>query len=172
MLRFLHVAFLLVFLLLTACHRSGSLPGKHLTTSSPAASPRVCNVGLEDGTPAPMHAIRCAEDFILQNGYTASPPTADSTLIALESIERARSLTQLLEQRHNTLHRHAIGVCETEAEAAAYIVVFRFTDHISEIGRAVTMSRAFTELRVQHRDFLLSNLFEQRHGCRTVSPAA
>src|SRR5258705_374237 len=61
-------------------------------------------------TQAPKESLsnflqRCAEEFVARNGYTAAPPTSDSTLWAPESIEFASSWQEALQHRHNRLKR-------------------------------------------------------------------
>jgi len=50
-------------------------------------------------------AVRIAEEFVAQNGYTDLP--ADKSKIAHETVEFARNLDELLKMRANTLERKA-----------------------------------------------------------------
>ena len=117
-------------------------------------------------------AIWCAEDFIARNGYTDLSPSKDTMWIAFESIEASSSVTTILHERHNTLERRAIGVCESHSPppgpaVGGYIVVFRTRD--ASYARWVTMASRYSDLRVQHVDFDLSQLDSAQLGCRHLA---
>jgi hypothetical protein len=126
---------------------------------------RACRVALVEGEQPELRAARCAEDFIRRNGYTSAPP--DTSLgVARESIEWEASDSARLQARHGSLLPDALGVCPGARGAPGYTVAFRYAGSTSDsIGRAVTMSPEFTELRVQHPDFRLTVLREAGSGC-------
>jgi hypothetical protein len=130
--------------------------------------PRSCLGPQRSGATPVQRAVACAEEFIRRNGYT-SHPAADSTLLATESIEWGVSL---LEGRHDSLAERAFGVCTGGGDSHAFTVVFTYREGSKEVARAVTMSREFTELRVQHVDFILRNVFERQHGCVPIAAEA
>ena len=124
-------------------------------------------------------AVRIAEEFIAQNGYTDLP--ADKNKINYETVEYARSLDELLKSRANTLERKAYGILYTATGTKmgekGWTVVFqskgvpddyyksisqatgkKITRENSPIGRAVTMDADFQNLLVEHKDFPLQNV--------------
>lgn len=124
-------------------------------------------------------AVRVAEEFVVQNGYTDSP--ADKSKIAHETVEFARNLDELLKMRANTLERKAYGILYkatgTKMGEKGWTVVFReknvsddYYKSISQstgkkitrenypIGRAVTMDTNFQNLLVEHKVFPLQNV--------------
>jgi hypothetical protein len=130
------------------------------------ADARACRVARDPARSAAEHAVRCAEDFVRRNGYTRLP--ADFAVPAGESIERAGSPPGLRAARAGTLEPGAAGVCTGGEGAHAFTVVFRHADPAAPNARAVTMSPAFGEMRVQHQDFILAAVSERRHGCEPV----
>ena len=106
-------------------------------------------------------AVWCAEEFIVRNGYTDLPPSVDSSTVAYESFEFSSGVAARLRGPTNSLERRAIGVCEGGHGQPGYTVVFRAPGPPREtepFARAVTMSRDFTSLRVQHRNFRIAYL--------------
>ena len=124
-------------------------------------------------------AIRIAEEFVAQNGYTDLP--ADKSRIANETVEFARNLDELLKMRANTLERKAYGILYkatgTKMGEKGWTVVFqskgisddyyksvsqstgkKVTGESHPIGRAVTMDANFQNLLVEHKDFPLANV--------------
>ena len=124
-------------------------------------------------------AIRIAEEFVAQNGYTDLP--ADKSKIAHETVEFARNLDELLKMRADTLERKAYGILYkatgTKMGEKGWTVVFReknvsddYYKSISQstgkkitrenfpIGRAVTMNANFENLLVEHKVFPLQNV--------------
>lgn len=157
--------FLLLMMALPACRSARAADDARL-----APDVRACRVPRAAESTAPRHAVACAEDFIARNGYT-SAAVADTTQLASESIEYAQSAAELVRLRQGGLQPRAFGVCEMEG-GSEFTVVFlyaRGSEH--ENGRAVTMSGGFDRLRVQHRDFILANVRERRHGCRPAADA-
>ncbi len=111
---------------------------------------RTCLLVRAHREPADSFARRCAEEFIARNGYTSSPPTADTSLWTPESIEFASSWADALQRRHNTLFPRAESAgCETGGCAAT----FRYASDTSLCHmRIVTMSSSFKGMRMQHQE--------------------
>jgi hypothetical protein len=124
-------------------------------------------------------AVRIAEDFIVQNGYTDLP--ADKNKITYETVEFAQNLEELLKERANTLERKAYGILYkgsgTKMGKKGWTIVFQYKN-LSEdyykslskafnkkitkenypLGRAVTMDENYQNLIVEHKDFPLQNV--------------
>ena len=106
-------------------------------------------------------AIRLAEQFIVQNGYTDLPP--ERSKLAYETIEWASNIDEMLIRRHDTLERKAYGVVRgRKGGAPGWTVVFRYrhpsTSQMSRNGRAVTMNLDGRDIRVEHVDFILKHV--------------
>jgi len=103
-------------------------------------------------------AIKLAEHFIAQNGYTDLQP--DQTRLAYETIEWEPNVDEMLKERHDTLQRRAYGVVRgTKAGADGWTVVLRYKHPADRgersLGRAVTMNLDGRDARVEHVDFIL-----------------
>lgn len=103
-------------------------------------------------------AVALGEQFIAQNGYTDLAP--DKTKLSYENIEWESNVDRMLQQRHDTLERHAYGMVRgRKGGSAGWTVVFRYTHPIDgrarSTGRAVTMNLDGSEPRVEHVDFFL-----------------
>ena len=106
-------------------------------------------------------AVRLAEEFVAQNGYTESRP--DKSKFAHETIEWTSNIDDLLKQRHDTLEPKAYGIRHgRKSGAPGWTVVFRYSHPSSKQehrnGRAVTMNLDGGGLRVEHVDFILKNV--------------
>lgn len=124
-------------------------------------------------------AIRTAEEFLAQNGYTDLP--ADKTKISHETVEFADNIDELLKARANTLERKAFGILYkatgTKMGQKGWTVVFqsknisddyyeligretgkKITKDNYQIGRAVTMDANFQNLLLEHKMFPLQNV--------------
>ena len=135
----------------------------------PTRDLRTCPSVLQgDGTPEQI-AVRCAEDFVRRNGYTEM--TADtSSPRAFEAIERTDSIPRLLAERHASLEAKAVGICTDNRGAPGYTVAFRrHTATSAATGRAVTMSSRFTNLRMEHVDFILAAIARRQASCRPLN---
>jgi hypothetical protein len=143
------------------------LLGATVGARAPAAAQesRTCRLA-EAARSAEEHAIACAEAFIARNGYTLLPPPTDRSMIALESIEYAASLEELLRDRRGSLEPVAFAVCSPD-ERQRWLVAFRYSDGSSG-ARAVSMSTDFRDLRVEHRDFGTEVAASEEHGCRLL----
>jgi len=102
-------------------------------------------------------AIRLAEQFIAQNGYTDLSP--DKSKLAYESIEWESNVDEMLNERRDTLERKAYGLVREGKSAPGWTVVFRYkhpaTRQMRRNGRAVTMNLGGGKMRVEHVDFIL-----------------
>ena len=107
-------------------------------------------------------AIRIAEEFIAQNGYTDLPPAKDK--LSYETVETASSVDEMLKWRHGTLDRKAYGIIYRGrmGTKGGRTVVFRVNPRYGkewdEWGRAVTMDKDFKNIRVEHKMFPLANV--------------
>jgi hypothetical protein len=116
-------------------------------------------------------AVRLAEEFIRQNGYTDAP--ADKNNLSHETIEYFDDVDELLKQRRDTLEPKAYGVLtEGRGSKKGWTVVFRHSKKIRDnfkvkdklvgnpekAGRAVTMNENFQNLLVEHKDFWLKKV--------------
>ena len=106
-------------------------------------------------------AVRLAEKFIAQNGYTDLRP--DKSKLAYETIEWESNIDDMLRQRHDTLERKAYGIVHGRKDGSpGWTVVFRYSHPSSKQerrnGRAVTMNLDGSGLRVEHVDFILKHV--------------
>jgi hypothetical protein len=84
-------------------------------------------------------AVALAEQFVAQNGYTDLPP--DKTKLSYETIEWQRDVERMLQQRHDTLERHAYGILRgRKGGESGWTIVFCYKAHCGSTGRAVTMN--------------------------------
>jgi hypothetical protein len=102
-------------------------------------------------------AVKSAERFIVQNGYTDLPPEKDK--LASESFELESSIDERLKRRHNTLERKAYGVQRGRKNGSpGWTVVFRYRHpsdpQMRRTGRAVTMNLDGRDMRVEQVDFI------------------
>src|SRR5262245_16912698 len=101
-------------------------------------------------------AIRLAEEFIVDNGYTDLPPSEDKSKLKCESVNCGLDEWEMKNIRHNSLSRNAYGVWRYDLKKrgkGSWTVVFRYNCNHSEFrrtfpdweqwcktrGRAVTM---------------------------------
>lgn len=103
-------------------------------------------------------AIKLAEQFIAQNGYTDLPP--DRSKLAYETIQWESNVDKMLKGRHDTLERKAYGIVRgRKGGAPGWTVVFRYrhpsNQQMRRNGRAVTMNLDGSEMRVEHVGFIL-----------------
>jgi hypothetical protein len=124
-------------------------------------------------------AIRLAEQFIVQNGYTDLPTIKDKTKLSHEGIDFADP-DDRLKQRFNTLERKAYAVGKGDVRKDGWTIVFRYNAnnerarriipnydrHIKTVGRAVTMEADGSDIRMQHQDIYLKGLKVIRSGVK------
>jgi hypothetical protein len=114
-----------------------------LTNITVACSKHVDTSHREQPTPMPLAreqctAIRAAERFVLENGYTDAPATTDPSRIVWELGDDPSQLSRVLKARHETLKPHAYGLHLDPAEdPAAYTIVFEYTDSLIALTRRV-----------------------------------
>lgn len=106
-------------------------------------------------------AIRLAEEFIAQNGYTNLPP--DKSKLAYETIEWESNIDDMLRERHDTLEPKAYGIRHgRKGGDPGWTIVFRYSHpsikQMRRNGRAVTMNLDGSGLRVEHVDFILKHV--------------
>jgi hypothetical protein len=91
-------------------------------------------------------AAFCAESFVERNGYTELPGTSERDMIAVESWDRGRTLTDAVERRRHTIARGPVIVCTT---ANGFSVVFRAYDPMeTKNGHVVVMGPQYGDLRL------------------------
>ncbi len=141
--------------------------GQLAKTKKPA-SPRDCPTALIDLDDPEGTAVRCAETFLKDNGYTDSP--ANTSRLASESIERATSLEQLREWRHNSIKLPAIGVCRKGTLVDDWTVVFESARPGADplAGPAVTMNADYSGLRKEHMEFDIEYISDPTGDCKDL----
>jgi hypothetical protein len=147
--------------LLTCCSRSGHpLP-------APEKSSTQGDAGSTAGRLREDEAVRLAEAFVRENGYTNVPATRSGDSLSRESIDNDEPEKRLA-KRKDTLLPKACAVSPPTAEVDQWTVLFcyntrneRFRVNVAnfdqmarEAGRAVTMDLDGSHLRVQHQDIL------------------
>ena len=163
-----------------------SLPetGRVITVENQIASEADVNAKTDaqgDEESPEAKAVRLAEEFVVQNGYTDLPAEKDK--IIRETVEFSGNLDELLKFRADTLERKAYGILHkgtgTKMRKEGWTVVFRLKNvpdnyykYLSQtrgkkltkdnlpIGRAVTMDANFQNLSIEHKPFSLKNLDE------------
>ncbi len=107
-------------------------------------------------------AVRCAEDFVRQQGYTSQPAAVNSRTIAYEFVEAEDTYGGVLRARKGSLQAKAVGVC---TDSGSFHVAFApARDSFPEWGNAVTMRPDLTELRMAHQAFRVVGL-DSIEGC-------
>lgn len=107
-------------------------------------------------------AIRLAERFIRENGYTDHEISPDAQ-IANESFEMHPSKEKRIRLRFNTLNPKAAGAKQT---GGTWTVGFEYTDALKEkypvsgrpTGRAVRFDAYGNDMQVMHKDLFLDIL--------------
>lgn len=141
-------------LVVVACHGQRDDPSPLAAANGDDV--RTCAVaGLERMT-SDSAAVRCAEWFVVRNGYTVAPP-ADTSALASESMEWTADRQRLLASRRGTLAADAVVLCRgfSRSERAYTIGFSGRGDRVLRVGRAVTMDAEFRRLQMQHVDFSL-----------------
>jgi hypothetical protein len=157
-----------VFLMLITAAAFGSVLSNADDSTKTTSTPRDCSSDLIKPDDPMGSAIRCAEKFVIDNGYTDRP--ADRSRLASESIERAESMEQLLSWRHNSLKLPAIGVCPKGELEDDWTVIFERPepDNRDDTGRAVTMKADYTSLRMEHMEIGFEVLSDPSAGCKDL----
>jgi hypothetical protein len=106
-------------------------------------------------------AVRIAERFVRENGYTDFTPDDPRQLVP-ESIEFSRDRRDWLKRRHNTLKPKAVGYFTgSRNNPKGWTVGFALVkpgDSTPPVGRAVTMDAGGRAVRVEHKGFYLDGL--------------
>ncbi|HKQ93593.1 MAG TPA: hypothetical protein VJZ77_23240 [Blastocatellia bacterium] len=127
-------------------------------------------------------AIRLAEEFIVDNGYTDLPPSEDKSKLKCESVHCGLDEQSMKIYRHKSLLRQAYGVWRYDMKKrgkGSWTVVFRHNcDHpeyrrtvpdwekmCKTQGRAVTMDLYGNNLHMMHQDCYL-----EFDGLRKIAP--
>jgi hypothetical protein len=110
-------------------------------------------------------AVRCAQRFVVQQGYTDSLATADSATIVYEGMEAGDTWRAVLEWRHNTLIVPALGICDFGNDS--YDVIFSYADSTQSVGRSVRVSKDLADVSMVHQDFMLRALTSHAQ-CQTL----
>jgi hypothetical protein len=91
-------------------------------------------------------AVRCAEEFVRQNGYTVSPASDDSTRWVLEVGEDG-AWPRVFASREGTLDERASTV---QCSVRQCVVFFRLRRMTTECAyRVVTMTQVFTRIQLR-----------------------
>jgi hypothetical protein len=137
-----------IFLLSVGCADSQSVSNQ--TTVVPTDSIQTKEINEAD-------AIKIAEKFIIENGYTDLPPTDDKKKLVFELIEWNSDIEEILKGRHNTLQKTAYGILKgRKGKTEGFTVVFLYVDGSNKkTGRAVTMDLDGKNIRVEHVDIFL-----------------
>ncbi len=110
------------------------------------ADARDCLLPSESLASARDTAALCAEAFVERNGYTELPGTSEREMIAVESWDRGRTLTDAVERRRRTIARGAVIACTT---ANGFSVVFRAYDPMeTKNGHVVVMNSQYGNMRL------------------------
>jgi hypothetical protein len=114
-------------------------------------------------------AIRLAEEFIVDNGYTNLPPSEDKSKLKCESVHCGLDDWEMKNIRHNSLSRNTYGIWRYDLKKrgkGSWTVVFRYNcDHpefsrtfpdwekaCKTQGRAVTIDLYGNNLHMMHQD--------------------
>jgi hypothetical protein len=120
-------------------------------------------------------AIRLAERFIVQNGYTDLPAMKDKTKLSHESIDFSDP-DERLKLRFNSLERKAYGLGKVDLRKDGWTIVFRYNannnrsgrndyhQYVKTVGRALTMKADGSDIRMMHQDFYLKDVKVIRSG--------
>jgi hypothetical protein len=123
-----------------------------------------------------LEAIRSAEEFIVDNGYTDLPPSEDKSKLKCESVYCGLDEWSMENIRHNSLLRNAYGV--KNLGEGSWMVVFHYNcDHLKfrrtisdseemckTRGRAVTMDVYGNSLQMAHQ-----NCYLEFNGLRKIA---
>jgi hypothetical protein len=140
-------------------------------SSPPAPSPassEPCSRSPSERKIDALEAVRLAECFIAQNGYTDLPPMSDTSKLIYESFDDPPPAERALEVRRDTLERSAYSYGRDERFRDGWVVVFRaryrpeharmvpdYEESLKKVGRCVTMDAYGNMMRVEHQDCYL-----------------
>jgi hypothetical protein len=100
-------------------------------------------------------AIKMAEQFVIEQGYTDLPPTEQKSRLRPEAVNGGIDVSSL-DLRRNTLEGLAYGVLKEKGKNGHWVVVFRYTAELpSNRARAVSVDPSGKDVRIWHQDFNL-----------------
>jgi hypothetical protein len=100
-------------------------------------------------------AIKKAEQFVIEQGYTDLPPTGEKSRLRPEAVHGGIDASSLA-LRRNTLERLAYGTLKEEGKNGQWIVIFRYAaEPHSNRARAVSVQPSGKDIRIEHQDFNL-----------------
>jgi hypothetical protein len=102
-------------------------------------------------------AVRIAERFVRENGYTDFIPV-DPRQLNPESIEFSHGRRDWLKGRHNTLKPKSVGHLKGPKGWTVGFALVKPRDPTRPVGRAVTMDARGRNVRVEHMGFNLDGL--------------
>jgi hypothetical protein len=84
-------------------------------------------------------AAWCAREFLIRNGYTAAPASADRDLVALEpTLDVGPTYNDMMYLRRNTVSSVPLQSCTTDT---GYLVSFAMANQLNQsYGRGVVMT--------------------------------
>ena len=95
-------------------------------------------------------AIKRAEQFVIEQGYTDLPPTDEKSRLRPEPVDGGTDASSLALWR-NTLERLAYGVLKEGGKNGHWVVVFRYSaDLHSNRARAVSVDPSGKDVRIWH----------------------
>jgi hypothetical protein len=148
-------------------------------TTSPA-SPDPCSFNrTEKKKLEASEAIKLAECFIIQNGYTDLAPVEDKAKLTPEAVDPGTDESDM-QMRHDSLERQAHGFMQDE-KGGGWTIVFRYkraSDEVAHnegrtyrVARAVVMDAYGNRMSVVHQGFLLDFPGTQRiDRCNRTTP--
>ena len=100
-------------------------------------------------------AIKKAEQFVIEQGYTDLPRTEEKSKLKPEAVFGGTDAPSLV-LRRNTLERSAYGVLKEEGKSGYWIVVFCYSAQPDlNRARAVAVHPFGKDVKIQHQDFNL-----------------
>ena len=98
-----------------------------------------------------LQAVKIAEQFVRENGYTDYVPP-DSSKLKGESIEW-EDREKWIAQRHNTVRSRALGYLERVwDQSSGWMVAFEYLPSARGSAPGVSMDRYGGRLRMEHKD--------------------
>jgi len=110
------------------------------------SDPQRCLLARDLGENMEAMARRCAELFVLENGYTDQPATDDSTRWVMEAGDRG-PWPRVLAARGGRLQRSATMVQCSMRQCVVFFLSRRLPQYCAY--RAVTMTQVYTRLRLE-----------------------
>lgn len=106
-----------------------------------------------------QEAVQLAEVFIAVNGYTNLPASKDKSKLSFELMDNFNGdADKVLASRQDTLEQKAYGIVRERKGKPGWTIVFRYRNGNPENGRVVTMDLDSSNIRIEHKDFILSKV--------------